>query len=659
MVNRNEVEIKITVDERDATKGFKRTRIEAGKTKDAVNGASKSFGGMKVAALAAGAAMIGLGVGFGRMAMSAISAASDLQESINAVGVVFGDAADQITGFGATAAKEVGLANAEFNSLATMTGAMLKNVGFSQERMASETIRLTKRAADMASVFNTDVVDALSAINAALRGEIDPIEKFGVSMNAATIEAKALELGLAATKSEISATDKQIARLSVIMEQTAIVEGDFANTSDEFANATRVLKSDITDLSASLGAKLIPAAEDTLAVIGPLVAQFKEWSDAGASLDDMILDVAAANEELLPVLSAVSLAFKTTSDAWDGLVDAWDKTQDFKAAFENNAFVKFVNESPPEFLDVGGFAGGNMRAALALREAERQFDLVQDINEAREAAANFPGADRTAALFDPLAGIAGRASDPGGELAHKLRAAVLLEDLAAFAKFEAAAQESIDASGSGAFSKAKLAQLERFRQMKRENFAADAKAAAADAKAAADAIAAGIKEDELAKEAAADAAKKLRVIEATNIAAHIQFDLFMESRAAEKAVADEAARMLQIKTETLEMERHILAARRAAAVATSTRSADFIAASAGLGPAGGGGISGIRQLTAIEASQGYDGAMLAALSKAIADGLIESAKAVGGGQWAINGANVFIDGAQVNSMLGQSAEDGS
>jgi hypothetical protein len=32
---------------------------------------------------------------------------------------------------------------------------------------------------------------------------------------------------------------------------------------------------------------------------------------------------------------------------------------------------------------------------------------------------------------------------------------------------------------------------------------------------------------------------------------------------------------------------------------------------------------------------------------------------VGGGQWAINGANVFIDGAQVNSMLGQSAEDGS
>jgi hypothetical protein len=299
VVNRNEVEIKITVDERDATKGFKRTRIEAGKTKDAVNGASKSFGGMKVAALAAGAAMIGLGVGFGRMAMSAISAASDLQESINAVGVVFGDAADQITGFGATAAKEVGLANAEFNSLATMTGAMLKNVGFSQERMASETIRLTKRAADMASVFNTDVVDALSAINAALRGEIDPIEKFGVSMNAATIEAKALELGLAATKSEISATDKQIARLSVIMEQTAIVEGDFANTSDEFANATRVLKSDITDLSASLGAKLIPAAEDTLAVIGPLVAQFKEWSDAGASLDDMILDVAAANEELL------------------------------------------------------------------------------------------------------------------------------------------------------------------------------------------------------------------------------------------------------------------------------------------------------------------------------------------------------------------------
>ena len=651
MVNRNEVEIKITVDERDATKGFKKTRIEAGKTKDAVNGASKSFGGMKVAALAAGAAMIGLGVGFGRLAMSAISAASDLQESINAVGVVFGDAADQITGFGATAAKEVGLANAEFNSLATMTGAMLKNVGFSQERMASETIRLTKRAADMASVFNTDVVDALSAINAALRGEIDPIEKFGVSMNAATIEAKALELGLAATKSEISATDKQIARLSVIMEQTAIVEGDFANTSDEFANATRVLKSDLTDLSASLGAKLIPAAEDTLAVIGPLVAQFKEWSDAGTSLDDMILDVAAANEELLPVLSAVSLAFKTTSDAWDGLVDAWDKTQDFKTAFENNAFVKFVNESPPEFLAFEGFAGDNMRDKLALREAKRQFDLVQDINQAREAVANFPGSDRTAALFDPLASIAGHTSDPGGVLAHKLRAQVL-----ALGKIKNAMADNIPVTNE--FTDAIIAASEggdrlrtRFNAGTLELFTTNMDIAAISA----DAIAAGIKEQELAKEAIADAAKKLRVIEATNIAADIQFDLLMESRAAEKAVADEAARMLQIKTETLEMERHILAARQAAAVATSTRSADFIAASAGLGPAGGGGISGIRQQQAIESS--IDGAAMAVLAKAIADGLIESAKAVGGGEYSIDGANVFIDGAQVNSMLGQSAED--
>jgi hypothetical protein len=168
----------------------------------------------------------------------------------------------------------------------------------------------------------------------------------------------------------------------------------------------------------------------------------------------------------------------------------------------------------------------------------------------------------------------------------------------------------------------------------------------------------GIAEKEVVKEAE----KKLRIIEATNIAADIQFDLFMESRAAEKAVADEAARTLQIKTETLEMERHILAARQAAAVATSTRSADFIAASAGLGPEGGGGISAFRQQKAMESS--IDGATMALLSKAIADGLIESAKAVGGGQFSIrtihdDGANVFIDGAQVNSILGQSAEDGS
>jgi len=58
-----------------------------------------------------------------------ITATSDLEESINAVTVVFRDGADIILDFGKVAAESVGLANAEFNQLATETGALLVGTG--------------------------------------------------------------------------------------------------------------------------------------------------------------------------------------------------------------------------------------------------------------------------------------------------------------------------------------------------------------------------------------------------------------------------------------------------------------------------------------------------------------------------------------------------
>src|SRR6056297_729051 len=55
-----------------------------------------------------------------------IKAASSLAESLNAVGVVFGDAASTIEEFGETAAESVGLSQSSFNSLATVVGAQFK-----------------------------------------------------------------------------------------------------------------------------------------------------------------------------------------------------------------------------------------------------------------------------------------------------------------------------------------------------------------------------------------------------------------------------------------------------------------------------------------------------------------------------------------------------
>ena len=80
--------------------------------------------------------------------------------------------------FGETSRTAVGLSQSAFNDLAVPLGALLSNVGLSADATAEQTINLTKRAADLASLFNTDVSTALEAINSGLKGEADPLEQF-------------------------------------------------------------------------------------------------------------------------------------------------------------------------------------------------------------------------------------------------------------------------------------------------------------------------------------------------------------------------------------------------------------------------------------------------------------------------------------------------
>lgn len=189
-----------------------------------------------------------------------IQAASDLGESYNAVNKVFEGASEKIREFGKVSATEAGLSERAFNQLATPLGAMLKNAGLSLDDTADSTIALTQRAADMASVFNTSVEDALTAIQAGLRGEADPLEKFGVGLSAAKVEAKALaDTGKTVAK-ELTEQEKATARIALIMEQTNSVAGDFADTSDQLANKQRILAARQEETAAAIGEKLLPVS---------------------------------------------------------------------------------------------------------------------------------------------------------------------------------------------------------------------------------------------------------------------------------------------------------------------------------------------------------------------------------------------------------------
>lgn len=244
-----------------------------------------------------------------QFAASSVRAASDLEESANAVSVVFGEATATIEQFGRTSATSVGLAQSEFNSLATNTGALLTNFGFSLDEAADSTITLTQRAADLASVFNTEVSEALDAINAALRGETEPIRRYGISLSAVEVAANAVALGLASATSAVDPLAKAASAVNLIMEQSAKVAGDFANTSEGLANQQRILKARLEDVKVQIGQAFIPAL---LAV-----------AEAAPTALEAIADLAVGLQVALDAFQALPTAIQITAAAIPALISAF------------------------------------------------------------------------------------------------------------------------------------------------------------------------------------------------------------------------------------------------------------------------------------------------------------------------------------------------
>lgn len=296
------ISAKLILDSKDYDKGIDQAKSKAGDLKDRLGKVGKTMMGV-------GAAMTaGLTVPIVAFGVAATGAASDLEESVNAATVVFGEGAETILEFGRNAAETVGLANSEFNQLGAVTGALLTNLGFDQSKAADETVKLATRAADMASIFNTEVGPALQAIQSGLKGEFNPLEQFGVKMNAAMIEAKALSMGLADQEGNINDNAKAQAALALVYEQTNKFAGDFLNTSEGLANSTKIMKAQFEDMRAELGEQLLPIGIKIVEFVSGLIEKFSALSPKTKKIILVVLAVVAAIGPLITIVGGLITA---------------------------------------------------------------------------------------------------------------------------------------------------------------------------------------------------------------------------------------------------------------------------------------------------------------------------------------------------------------
>jgi len=251
--------IKIVSDASGAARGFQEAEKRTGGFQSALG---KASAGMAVAG--------GLLIGLGKQAMDA---ASDLQQSSGAIESVFGASSKAIAAQADKAAQSVGLSKNSYQELATVMGSQLKNMGIASDQLVPKTTQLIGLGADLAATYGGTTADAVAALSSLLRGETDPIERYGVSIKAADISARLAAQGQDELTGAAAKAATANAVLGLIAGQTGAAVGAFGRESDTAAGQAQRASASWEDAKASLGESLLPV----VTVVSQKLAELTGW----------------------------------------------------------------------------------------------------------------------------------------------------------------------------------------------------------------------------------------------------------------------------------------------------------------------------------------------------------------------------------------------
>lgn len=189
---------------------------------------------------------------------SSISAASDLNETVNKSSVIFGKNAGAIDTWAKGASTSLGLSRQAALDFAAGFGDMFTQIGFSGDAAAAMSKQVVQLSADLGSFNNLGTDDVADRISAAFRGEYDSLQAVIPNINAARVEQEAMAATGKKTASALTAQEKAAAVLAIVQKDGARAAGDFAKTSNGLANSQKIQAAEAANLKAQLGQGLLP-----------------------------------------------------------------------------------------------------------------------------------------------------------------------------------------------------------------------------------------------------------------------------------------------------------------------------------------------------------------------------------------------------------------
>lgn len=318
-------------------------------------------------------------ISFGK---SCIELGSALAEVQNVVDVTFGAMSETINHFARDALEQFGLSETSAKKYTSTLGAMLKSMGIATNQAAEMSMEMAGLAADMASFYNLENDAAFEKIRAGISGETEPLKQLGINMSVANMEAYALSQGITKAYNAMSQQEQAILRYNYLLSVTKDAQGDFARTSDGWANQVRVLTERFNALKAAIGQGLIAVLTPVIRVLNQLLAKILTVTDA---FSNFIAKITGKNTKTTTSVNEMGGALDSATDSAGSLSGATDKAgksaKKAEEAFHGLASFDEIHSLTKAAEDSGsdgsGGGGGGGASGGALSES-----IVDAANEA-------------------------------------------------------------------------------------------------------------------------------------------------------------------------------------------------------------------------------------------------------------------------------------
>lgn len=276
---------------------------------------------------------------------------------------------------------------------------MSSSMGVTSETSLLLSQALTEIGADLASVKNLDFEDVWTDMASGLAGMSRTMDKYGVNIRNVNLQQKLLELGINENITNLNQNDKALLRTIILLESTEYAWGDLADTINQPANQIRLLESNISNLSRTLGNLFLPAVSKVLPVVNGLVIAVQRlftWIGSLMGIDLSAITSAVGSSEI-----DTSELLGDTDDLTDSLDSASDAAKKLKSNLQGFDELNVITTSDDSASGSGtGLTDGLLDDAFL--EAYSKYQQVWDEAFAKMENRANEFADKIGEIFKPI-----------------------------------------------------------------------------------------------------------------------------------------------------------------------------------------------------------------------------------------------------------------